>query len=131
MDRQFDRDRYRIGIPLLTYVEDETEEDFTINVYPGFSFGVYGIDKVERDELEEILSRIADFDGVVQGFCEEVCQKQRGVYGAENYLVGLAYITVGPGRVTMRYWGMCVNIELQAVFVKKGSGWEPEALYYQ
>lgn len=82
----------------------------------------------DREYLKEVFSNIEYIDNYVQDYCEENLKK--GKLGFKAYAVELSWIDIERDKVTIRYWGQYVNVELEVIYVKLNNEWMVEDIYY-
>lgn len=131
MKQDFPLGRYPANIIMNTYQKaDKTKQVFLLkNIAYNFEIEIEKSDGIEETFLLEVLSQVEDFDNTVQKFCMNNYQPER--QNANNYKVGISWISIEEDRVEIGYWGEYVNIELRAVFAKKNGNWETIDIYYQ
>lgn len=97
----------------------------------GISIEIDGAENTTPDMIKEVLSLIPQFDSTVLLFCSDAYKQ--GTFAIENYVVELAWIEIdmGQGSLVMGYHGIHVNIEARAIFVKVGTQWQKDDIYYQ
>lgn len=131
-EQYFKRKRYKKEEIFAEFEKIETiNKTINLDITSDETLELHVSDKqtITRDFIKEILAEIPIFDDYVQDFCE--LNYKKSSYSAKNYMVALAWISIEQDKVTMRYWGECVNIELEAIFVKNNSEWENKDIYYR
>lgn len=130
-EQYFKRNRYKKEEILDVFEKIETiDKTINLDITSDETLEMHVDEKqaITRDLIKEILAEIPIFDNYIQDFCE--LNYNKSSYSAKNYMVSLAWISIEQEKVIMRYWGEYVNIELEAIFIKKNLKWENKDIYY-
>gem|GEM_PF-6353669 len=119
-EQYFKRNRYKKEEILDVFEKIETiDKTINLDITSDETLEMHVDEKqaITRELIKEILAEIPIFDNYIQDFCE--LNYSKSSYSAKNYMVSLAWISIEQEKVIMRYWGEYVNIELEAIFIKK------------
>ena len=124
-NKLFERNRYTNDSFINELMKVTVLED-TLNLN---DIEIYLNEEVKnREYLKEVFSNIEYIDNYVQDYCEENLKK--GKLGFKAYAVELSWIDIERDKVTIRYWGQYVNVELEVIYVKLNNEWMVEDIYY-
>lgn len=128
-NQYFKRNRYNSDIFINELSKNKVLDDTLFFNIDDEEIEVYLDEQVKnREYIKEVLNNIEYIDNYVQSYCEENFIK--GNYNFKIYAVALSWIDIKKDKVTIRYWGEYVNVELETIFIKVDNEWIVKDIYY-